>query len=131
MGMDQYLSGVVAFPGTTYDEKTDSRIIAPDHQKLRDLCKITAPFHIGGGPLIFFPLMHWKNEETIHEWFLDTSDGVYNSGDKFWVSFSDIQRFLSDGSFSAENTQHLASIIAYQNNPKYQPFDGFYYEADW
>ena len=135
MGMDQYLSGVVALPSTTYDEKTGSRDISPKHQKLRDLCNITMNFHIKGGPVIFFPLMTWHNDKTIHNWFINTRDEdcrSYGSGDKFWVGFQDYKRFYYDiGSKDKdpENVKHLAAIIAYQTNPKYESFDGLYYEA--
>jgi len=137
MGMDQYLSGVVALPSTTYDEKTDSRNISPTHQRLRDLCNITAPFHISGGPVIFFPLMTWHNDETIHNWFINTRDKdcrSCDSGDKFWVSFQDFKRFYYEiGSKDKDplTVKHLAAIIAYQTNPDYETFDGLYYEADW
>ena len=92
MGMSSYLSGVVSFNSTTHDKKTDSRIIAPEHQQLRDLCKITHPYPEGGGPLIFFPIMNWYKDWIIHSAFINLNEGIEpDDGDKAHIPFNRLE----------------------------------------
>ena len=97
MGMDQYLSGCVALPSTKYDEKTDTRVITPEHQLLRGLCKITHPYPTTSGPLIFFPLMHWHNFDMIHSCFIKiNNEEAPDSGSKVYVSAKDLEGLDTD-----------------------------------
>ena len=92
MGMGQHLSGVIALKSTTYDKKTDTYQITPEHQKLRDLCNITHPYSIGGGPLIFFNIMKWHNFDMIQSCFIKLNDDeVPDSGDKIYVSVKELE----------------------------------------